>query len=89
MTDTLVDLRFEREKASDNNAEVRPQSVVRMCLEDIENREDITRVLIIVESKLDDGDYDVEQYRAGCTRYEEVALLELAKDFTLQKWRRP
>lgn len=83
---SIVDLKYEREKAEDDNKLVRPESLVRMCLDDLQGRTDLTKVMIIVESQNENGDYDIDLYRAGCTRYEEIALLELAKTTTLKKW---
>jgi hypothetical protein len=84
----VVDLQYAKECESDDNKAVRPASVLRMALDDVEGNDAVLRVMVVAEVRLPDGGSEVNMYRAGCTRHEEVALIELAREFTMRKWLR-
>lgn len=84
MTDELAPRRVEKQS---DNMEVRPIDVVRKLLHDIESGK-VTpdKVFILIVENKDDGSWDRYTYRAGLTFEQEIALLELAKKRSVERW---
>ena len=85
-----VDLKLERLKRATDNATVTPRELMDLIIDAMDGEGlggELTRAIVIVETKKPDGTYGVESFRAGCTWYEEIALTELHKVRQIELWR--
>ena len=84
----VVDFSYERDKREEDNALVDPINVLRMAIEKFEAAGvKPTKIVVIAHVPVgDDGRFTGDSFRAGVSRYEEIAMLELHKDYLLRDW---
>lgn len=84
-----TDLKLERLKRVENNADVSPRDLMTLVIDAMEEGFDgaPSRAIVIIETKRADGTYGIETFRAGCSRYEEIALTALHHTTQIEKWR--
>jgi hypothetical protein len=84
---SVTDLRLERIKKSADNTKCDPLDTLLVAHEELSNGAPIRKMLLIVETENPDGTRGLDSFRAGVSRYEEIALLRLQEISTLEKWR--
>lgn len=85
---SAVDLRLERIRRSEDNTKCDPLDTLLVAHEELSAGSPIRKMVLIVETENPDGSIGLDSFRAGVTRYEEIALLRLQETSTMEKWRR-
>lgn len=87
----IIDLTLAQLEREDDNVKVAPLDLLRLAERDLRADQargvTLQRMIILVEvSEPGAEDNHLDTYRAGCTQYEEQALLALAADKHLRRW---
>lgn len=88
---TAVDLKLERIKREPDNANLTPRQLMDIVIDamDVEGFDgEPSRAIVIIETKKPGGTYGIETFRAGCSRYEEIALSALHQATQIEQWRK-
>lgn len=86
----VADLTIERLKRETDNTKVSVRDLLAAALHAVESGElegEAARVLVLIEVVTPQGPNVMESFRAGCTRYEEIALLRLHEHRQIELWR--
>lgn len=79
----ISDLELARAERSGDNREVRPDALLRMVQREIDDLRrkgfDVDRMVVVIDAVGPDRTHDVSTLRCGLDRFEEIALLEIAK----------